>query len=265
MSFVIERYFQILENHQIYSQINSIQNLAFFAERHVVCVWSYNALLRSLQRDLIAQSMPLNSEPHKIAVRLITELILSEEVSDLGDGSFQSHLELYLEAMRDVNCDISQMFTFFDLLAQEKDMEEILEQSNFAPEVEKYARVTMALLEMPIHRRAAALFYEGEPFIPDRFLINLWGLKHNPAVEKFVHYFERHIEGIKCDGYSQTGRLVEVLCSFDENLRRETDKIAEITMKNRIELWGSILDGIEGLPQVADSDKSRQRFLKVVR
>ena len=89
MSFLIERYFQILENHAIYGKINSAETLSFFAERHVIAVWSYNALLRSLQKDLVASSLPINSEPQKIAIRLITEMVLNEEVDDLGDGSFE--------------------------------------------------------------------------------------------------------------------------------------------------------------------------------
>jgi hypothetical protein len=265
VSFLIERYFQILDNHEVYQKIVAPNALSYFAERHVICVWSYNTLLRSLQRDLVAQSMPLNSEPQKLAIRLVTEMVLDEEVDDLGDGSYQSHMELYLEAMRDINCDISQLFLFFDLLAQEKEPQEIFDAVDFAPEVAKYAQVMMNILNMPLHMRAAALFYEGEPYIPDSFLFGLWQLKNYLPVGKFIEYFERHIEGLKWDGYSLSGRLVEVLCSFDTNLNRDAERIAEIVMKNRIELWNSISKGLDALPAVPVAAANKGRYLRLVR
>ena len=265
MSFLIERYFQILENHAIYGKINSAETLSFFAERHVIAVWSYNALLRSLQKDLVASSLPINSEPQKIAIRLITEMVLNEEVDDLGDGSFQSHMELYLEAMRDLNCDLYPVFAFFDLLQQEKTRDDMFAVAGFSAEVKKYARQTLRILRLPLHVRAAALFYEGEPYIPDKFLFQLWNLREKVPVERLVEYFERHIEGLKRQEYSASGRLVEILCAFDPQLNWEAEKIAERSMKRRIELWNTIESGLDNIAPSSAICSSHGRHLSLVR
>ena len=265
MSFLIERYFQILENHSVYHKINCVESLAYFAERHVIAVWSYNALLRSLQRDVVALSMPLNSEPQKMAIRLITEMILNEEVDDIGDGSFQSHMELYLEAMRDINCDLSSVFAFFDLLHQARSSDEIFASSAFSPMVEKYAKNTLTILRQPLHVRAAALFYEGEPYIPDKFLFHLWSLRDRVPVERFVEYFERHIEGLKHQEYSASGRLVEILCAFDSKLNWEAERMAERLMKRRIGLWNAISSGLDDIAPYQAIAASHRRHLCLVR
>ena len=265
MSFLIERYFQILENHAIYKKINCVDSLAYFAERHVIAVWSYNALLRSLQRDVVALSMPLNSEPQKMAIRLITEMVLNEEVDDLGDGSFQSHMELYLEAMRDINCDLSSVFSFFDQLNQGSSESEIFASSGFSREVENYARNTLKVLAQPLHVRAAALFYEGEPYIPDNFLFSIWALKDRVPVDRFVEYFERHIEGLKHQDYSASGRMVEILCAFDPQLNLEAERMAERMMKKRVELWNSISVGLDKITPYQAVPGSHSRHLSLVR
>ena len=265
MSFLIERYFQILENHVVYNKINCVESLSYFAERHVIAVWSYNALLRSLQKDVVAQSLPLNSEPQKMAIRLITEMVLNEEVDDLGDGSFQSHMELYLEAMRDINCDLSQVFTFFDLLHQIKPSDEIFSSCGFSACVERYARNTLNILRQPLHIRAAALFYEGEPYVPDKFLFHLWSLRDRAPVERFVEYFERHIEGLKHQDYSASGRLVEILCAFDPQLNLEAERMAERMMKKRIELWNAISVGVDKVFPHGQIPSSHGRHLCLVR
>src|SRR5690606_10947945 len=154
------------------------------------CVWSYNALLRSLQKDLIALSMPINSDPHKEAIRLISEIILDEEVDDLGDGRFLSHLELYIEAMQDLDCDVAPILGFFDLLETRLDIDKAIEYSEFPEEAKIYARQTTELLTRPLHCRAAALFYEGESYIPDFFLYQVDELAPHAAVDRLLDYLE---------------------------------------------------------------------------
>ena len=116
MSFLTERLFQVLDNHKLYELVSRRSALKFFMERHVVCVWGYHRLLHSLQKDIIELSQPLNSEPYKEVIRLINQIVLDEEVDQMRDGRIISHLELYLDAMEDVGCDLTPILTMFDLL-----------------------------------------------------------------------------------------------------------------------------------------------------
>jgi hypothetical protein len=245
MSFMTDRYFQLLESHKLYDLIVHRQSLVAFMERHVISAWAYNALLKSLQRDLLANYQPLHSDALKEAIYLISEMVLDEEVEAQVDGSFQSHLELYLEAMRDVRCDMTPVLTFFDLLEKSVPIKRALKMAGFAPETVSYGLVSVEHLYGAAHQKAAALFYEGEPYIPDRFLTRLEELSTKCGCEKLLDYFERHIEGLKRPGFSASGRLVEILCQDQPDLHEDAEKTAQKVMYQRIRFWDRLASGIE--------------------
>ena len=100
----------------------------------------------------------------------------------------------------------------------------------------------MSFAHRPLHERAAVLFYEGEPYLPDDFLYQLQGM--GESSQRLLEYFERHIEGIKQPGFSASGRLVELFCGDDETLNQEAERAAELIMKKRIELFNSIYETV---------------------
>ena len=245
MSFLTERFYQVLDNHKLYSYITSEENLRFFMERHVICVWGYQTLMRSLQKDLMESAQPLNSDPFKEALRLINELILDEELEAAPDGKITSHLELYLDAMEDLNCDMVPILGFFDLLESGVGQQKALRGAGFSKEAVAFGSYLINCLRKPLHQRATVLFYEGEPYIPDAFLGQLDQFNPYKKVEKLIDYFERHIEGLKKPGFSGAGRLVEILCLGDNKLNRQAEKTAESVMSKRIDLWNATLEQLK--------------------
>lgn len=245
MSFMIDRYYQMLERHKIYKLLNNQTSLANFMERHVVCVWVYHSLLRSLYQDIVSQLTDLNGDRSKECLRLITEIVLEEVVEDLGDGQYQSHLELYVEAMEDLGANITPILTFFDMLEKGYTTKRSLELANFPIEAVRYAKTILPLLKEPPYKKAAALFYEGEPFIPDSFLTQVEVLLPKVPVNLLLDYFEGHIEGLKRPGFSATGRLVEIFCASDKRYELQAEKIAEKVMKSRLELWNLIATDLD--------------------
>lgn len=240
--------------------------LTYFMERHVICVWSYHALLKSIAEDLFSKSLPLNSDGFKESLRLISELILDEEVSELGEGQYYSQLELYLECMQDMDCDINPALNFFDLLDRGVRCEKAIFQVDFDPEVTEYGLGTCQLLNGSLHKRATAFFYEGEPFIPDRFLSQLDLLAGDKEIERLLEYFESHIEGLKHPGFSACGRLVELVCDNNFHSNCEAEKVAEATLRRRIRLWDEIASKLSTLSQqgVSPPIRERPRHLKLV-
>jgi hypothetical protein len=109
--------------------------------------------------------------------------------------------------------------------------------------------------QAPLHDKAAALFYEGEPFIPDSFLFHIGQLGNTAKIGRLLDYFERHIEGLRRPGFSASGRLVEILCSNDEKMSLEAEQSAEEAMKNRVELWAYITGQLEALPEPIKKQK----------
>ena len=264
MAFLTERLFQVLESHRIYESLCTQKALSLFMERHVICVWSYHALLKSIAEDLVSKSLPLNSDSLKESIRLISELILDEEVTELADGQYFSQLELYLESMQEMQCDLTSTLNFFDLLDRGLPAEKAIFQVDFDPEVTEYGIGTCKILKEPLHKKATAFFYEGEPFIPDRFLSILDAISSNNSVERLIDYFENHIEGLKQPGYSAGGRLVELICDNNFNNNCEAEKVAESTLRRRIQLWNSILARLDQQVDFVINKPTIERHLKLV-
>lgn len=245
MSFMTERYFQILENHKLYSLVAGEAALRSFVEHHALCVWVYRYLLRDIHQDLVKQIQPLATQSQKEALRLIAEIVLEEEVEEQSDGSLISHLEIYLEAMQDLGANMEATVGFFDLLDAGVDWRVAIQQAGFPEASVTYARRILSCLGRPLHERAAVLFYEGEPYIPDSFLALLGNPRQAPQAYRLLEYFERHIEGVKRPGFSSAGRLVELFCGDDLDMNDEAEGIAEEAMKARIDLWNAIAEQLE--------------------
>lgn len=265
MSFLTERLFQVLENHRLYALLSNTEAMRFFLERHVICAWSYSVLLQNLQREMLSHPLRPRAEFDKEALRLVSELVLQQEVQELPDGRLVSHTELYLEAMQEAKCDLTGVINFLDMLENGVPVLVALEEAGLSPEAVKYGRKTASLLNAPLHVKAAALFYEGEPFLPDRFLYQLERMGNHGAAGKLLEYFEGHIEGLAAPEFSPTGRIVELCCHEDELLLREAEGAAEGVLAARIELWNEMTWGLDNFfgPEFVTPQMS-QRHLKLV-
>ena len=87
-----------LENHEIFSRINSIEELATFMEHHVFAVWDFMSLLKKLQSELVPAGSPWIPNPNGNLVRFINEIVMEEEsdksFGDNGNQEYSSHFEI---------------------------------------------------------------------------------------------------------------------------------------------------------------------------
>src|ERR1700678_4432106 len=105
---------QLLE-HPVYAEVASVHDLRRFMEDHVFAVWDFMSLLKRLQQDLTYTRVPWFPADNARAARLINDIVIGEETDVDPDGSYVSHLELYLRAMADVGASTRQFDTFRSL------------------------------------------------------------------------------------------------------------------------------------------------------
>src|ERR1700719_988553 len=104
-----------LLDHPVYTEVDSVEDLRRFMQDHVFAVWDFMSLLKRLQQDLTCTNVPWFPAGNAKAARLINDIVIGEETDVDPDGSYVSHLDLYLRAMEDIGASTHQFDTFCSL------------------------------------------------------------------------------------------------------------------------------------------------------
>jgi Protein of unknown function (DUF3050) len=129
------------------------------------------------------------------AARLINDIVIGEETDiDLG-GSYISHVDLYLRAMRDIGASTHQFEKFRSLVLIGIPVEGALARIRAPLHVQAFVAHTMTLANSGSTEEVlAAFFYGREDIIPEMFrrlLDTLHGAKNNNArLRHFIYYID---------------------------------------------------------------------------
>src|SRR6266576_527468 len=150
-----------LLDHPIYTHVASIADLRRFMEDHVFAVWDFMSLLKRLQQDLTCTKVPWFPADNARAARLINDIVIGEETDVDPDGSYVSHLDLYLRAMADVGASTQQFDTFRSLARAGTSIEAAMVQTEVPPHVQAFVAHTMMLAQSGSTEEGVAAFFHG--------------------------------------------------------------------------------------------------------
>src|SRR5262245_25839515 len=176
------------------------------------------------------------------AARLINDIVIGEETDVGPDGSYVSHLALYLRAMRDVGASTRQFEKFRSLVFVGVPVEVSLTRIGAPRHVQAFVAHTMALASSGSTEEVlAAFFYGREDIIPEMFrrlLDTVYGARHNDErLRHFIYYSDRHIE-LDGDSHGPKGReLLEDLVMNSPHARKRALRAACRSLKARIGFW----------------------------
>src|ERR1700724_3624999 len=160
---------QLLE-HSVYSEVDSVADLRRFMQDHVFAVWDFMSLLKRLQQDLTCTKVPWFPVDNTRAARLINDIVAGEETDVDPDGSYVSHLDLYLRAMADVGASTRQFDAFRSLARVGASVEAAMVRTDVPSHVQAFVTHTMALAQSGSTEEVlAAFFYGREDIIPEMF------------------------------------------------------------------------------------------------
>jgi hypothetical protein len=215
--------------------IQTKEQLQTFMESHVFAVWDFMCLAKTLQSHLAPTNkiwLPKNAR----SARLINEIILAEE-SDEYNGSYISHFELYLEAMKEVGADTYVIEQFLED-TQTLGVETALLNPGIPPHSREFVQTTLSFLDQPPHVVASAFTYGRELLIPQLFIELLDNLQiEAPA---FRYYLERHIHIDSEEHGPASMNLVQSLCTTLYHLQ-EVEEAKEKALLARKKLWEKIV------------------------
>src|SRR6202040_2492302 len=124
-----------LLDHPVYTDVASTPDLRRFMEDHVFAVWDFMSLLKRLQQDITCTRVPWFPADNATAARLINDIVIGEETDVGPDGSYVSHLDLYLRAMADVGANTEQFDTFRSLARVGLPVEAAMARTGVPPHV----------------------------------------------------------------------------------------------------------------------------------
>ncbi len=238
---------QLIE-HPVYSKIKSIAHLNVFMEHHVFAVWDFMSLLKSLQKNLTCVELPWIPVGNPQTRYLINEIVLGEE-SDVDEkGLRTSHFELYLNAMKQTNCDLSSINAFIKNVTKKIPLKESMQLANVPSASNNFISNTFTVINTNKAYIQAAVFTFGrEDLIPGMFIsfVNELNKQTDNKISILKYYLERHIE-VDGEHHSHLAyQMTEELCGIDEKKWEEATVEVKKALSQRIKLWDAILHRIK--------------------
>ena len=240
----IEPLRQQIVQHELYTKINTIEAIRVFMQHHVVAVWDFMSLLKSLQRELTCVSNPWLPVGSANTRYLINEIVTGEESDVDQAGNRISHFELYLKAMEQAGANKIPIQELIASLQNGKLVDQALATSSLPDAAKRFAQHTFDLIEKNQPHILAAVFTFGrEDLIPDMFLSILNKIEPGSqySIDLTKYYIERHIE---VDGghHSQLAlAMTQELCGNDSQKWQEASAAVEKALASRVALWDGAL------------------------
>ena len=224
-----------LINHSLYKHLNTPESINKFMEIHSFAVWDFMLLVKHLQINLTSIQFPWKPTANAEVRRFINEIVLAEESDVDMNGNAVSHFELYLNAMKESNCQTDHIETFINTLPE-------INTQSIDSKIATFINFTInAVNNMKLHEVAAIFTFGRENLIPDMFTEIVKGLNNQFGhFDTLIYYLERHIE-LDADDHGPIAlRMISELCGSDETKWIDALTASKAALEHRIALWDYI-------------------------
>ncbi|NKB46888.1 MAG: DUF3050 domain-containing protein [Legionellales bacterium] len=221
-----------INHHPLYKSIHTVHHVRLFMEQHAFAVWDFMCLLKELHRRLVSTAAPWFPPKDALSANLISSILVEEEGDVTEDGTYASHFDIYLTAMKKVGADTTSIETMLNLLSQGVSVENALDQLPLNAATKNFVKSTFSFFTLETHELAAAFVYGREGVTAEMFTPLLSQLKaeiasnHEQQFSTLIYYFERHIE---LDGEEHFPKAIQMLANLvngDESKLRQVEAAA---------------------------------------
>ncbi len=252
-----------LKEHSLYEQLHSVDDIRVFMSMHVFAVWDFMSLLKALQIQLTTTTVPWRPRSKGSLARFINEIVFAEE-SDVNEkGEPKSHFEMYLDSMRQMGSDSTEINHLIKGLEKGDSIHSIIDGLYIERCVKEFMQFTFKVIESgKPHCIAAAFTFGREDLIPDMFIEILKKAdSKNTKYNKLAYYLDRHIELDGDEHGPLSMRMVEELCDNDPKKIEEVLQVSKEALEQRIKLWDGIKEKIvaqEGRLPIAETRPNKK-------
>lgn len=240
-----------LQNHNVYYQIQNLEDLQIFTEYHVFAVWDFMSLLKALQKELTCLSVPWFPKCNPRIARFINQMVLREESDIDQNGQAMSHFELYLKAMQEIGANTSRIELLSRYVERGIVLEVALDGLRISKVIKEFVQFTFDVINTrQTHRIAAAFIFGRENLVPTMFTQLVQELRtcFPERVETLLYYMERHTDVDPIEQEALINEILLELCGDDEEKWQECLETAKMALQTRIDLWNDVFKTI---PQIA--------------
>lgn len=233
-----------LVTHEVYTRIETLQDVAIFMEHHVFAVWDFMSLLKSLQRLLSCVSVPWVPRGDRVSRRLINELVLGEESDEATGSGYVSHFELYRDAMVECRADTTPIDGLIGRLTRGEPVREALRNCGAPIASQAFVETTWKVVEAASPHGLAAAFALGrEELIPDMFrhLIARLQRQFPGRLMTFQTYLDRHMHLDEDRHGPLAMQMLVSLCGDTAEKWGEAQTVAGACLQARINLWDGVV------------------------
>ena len=230
--------------HEIYLQLETLDDLREFMEHHVFAVWDNLSQLKALQNSISSQDKFWAPSEEPMSNRIINEMVVEEESDRDGNGGYISHFELYRKAMQQAGAKTYMIDRFLVLIKEEEDLEKALEKIRMPESIQAYLRLNWEISQSRKPHEIAAAYFLGREDVVSELLYRLDGELldfHQKDLSLYRDYLLRHTS---IDEQEQTKRIETVmreLCGTNDHKWQEAEDAAKKALEARYRLWDGML------------------------
>ncbi|SHG17278.1 Protein of unknown function [Salegentibacter echinorum] len=237
-----------LQEHNLYQQIQTPEDLQIFMQHQVFAVWDFMSLLKALQKKLTKTSTPWVPVGDPEIRYLLNGIVLSEESDMDCFGKRQSHFEMYLNAMEQIGANTEEIKNFLLQVTHGTDIFLLIAALKLPHNIKIFLRNTFeTITEGRTHKIAAAFTFGREGPNARALLAAVDRIQKKFPKKDFKltrYIFERRIQLMQQEQGPMAFKILEQLCRNDEQKWDEVRETAKDCLETRLVLWNGIEEKI---------------------